>query len=119
MKLNNREKRMIKKAYEQLQEVQASCSARLFNLKDIEETIKEAKKAFNRLDPIERKYIKKLVAINEYSIPISYKWSAKTSKIVASLNHYGTLTSIDVYRESAAIEGYGGSSSIRIKYEYE
>ena len=116
---NKRELNIIKKANEELKKVQANCSARLLNKSDIEDTLQVAKKAFNSLGPIERKYLIKLTAINEYSIPVSYKWSAKTSQIVVNLNKYGTITSIDVYRDSAPIEAYGGSSSIKVRCEYE
>lgn len=119
MNFNKRELKMIKKASEQLQEVQKSCSARLFDQKDIEETIKEAKKAFNRLDPIERKWLKQLIAINEYTIPVCYKYPAKTSVIKVILNKYGTLEKINVSRERADKEPYGGGSSIKIKMKYE
>lgn len=117
--LNKREITLIEKAWDKLQVLQADCSARLFNRKDIEETVEEAKKAFDELDPIERKWLVKLAAVNSYSVPVNYRWSAKTSVIEVSLNRYGTLASIDVYRDSAPIEAYGGSASIAVRYQYE
>lgn len=119
MILNKREQKMVNKAYEQLQEVQASCSARLFNLKDIILTVEEAKKAFNKLDPVERKYLIKLIATNIYSVPVNYRWPAKSSIIDVYLNEYGTLTAIYVYRDEAPTEAYGGSSSIKVECLYE
>lgn len=119
MNFNQRELNLIKKANEELQIVQANCSARLLDRKDIEETIKEAKKAFDKLDSIERKYLIKLMATCDYSVPVSYNWSAKTSRIEARLNHYGTLESIYVGRESARIEAYGGNKDVSIQYLYE
>lgn len=119
MNFNKREVKIIEKANEELQTVQRNCNARLFNLKDIEETVREAKRAFNRLDPIERKYLIRLVAINEYTIPVSYKYPAKTSQIVATINRYGTLQEIHVSRERADKEPYGGGASVKTKCEYE
>ena len=116
---NQREQKMIKKAYEQLQKVQASCSARLFNKKDIIQTVEEAKKAFDGLDSIERKYLIKVAAVNEYSVPVNYRWPAKSTIIEVTLNRYGTLTSIFVYRDEAPTVSYGGSSSIKVKCDYE
>lgn len=116
--LNKKEQRMIDKAYEKLQEAQASCTARLFDLKDIEETIFEAKKAFDGLDPIERKYLIELVTTCEHTIPVAYNWPAKTSYIEVRLNRYGTLTSILVDRISAHKKRYGGKEW-RFKSKYE
>ena len=57
---NQRELNLIQKANEELEQVQANGSVRLLCREDIEDCIKEAKKAFNNLDPIERKYLIKL-----------------------------------------------------------
>ena len=116
---NQRELKVIEKAYEELEQVQANCSARLLCREDIEDCIKEAKKAFNKLDPIERKYLIKLVATCDYSVPVAYNWSAKTSRIDAELNHHGTLASIRISRDDARIEGHGGGKDISIKCKYE
>lgn len=116
---NQRTLNLIKKANEELEQVQANCSARLLDKSDIEDAVLRARKAFNGLDSIERKYLIKLTATCDYSVPVSYNWSAKTSRIEARLNYYGTLESIYVGRESARIEAYGGDKDISIECEYE
>lgn len=118
MNFNQREQKMIKKANEELQTVQANCTARLFDLKDIEEVVQTAKDEFASLDSIERKWLVELTTTLEYSVPVSYNWSAKTSRIDVTLNRYGTLVAIEVGRIPADMEPYGGKKwRFRIKYE--
>jgi len=110
MKINckNKEK-ALREVAEKLNIVQNRCSARLFNMEDINMTInrlffEREKLLTNKLN---RKYFKKLIISKYFCVSNSYTWYADTSYITASITKYGKIT-INVGRTSASKKSYGG-----------
>lgn len=99
----------MKKLENKLNEVQKRCSARLFNTKDVEETINELKQKREELlqDKINKKYLKRIDFYKEYAVPNSYKYRAETTCISGHITKYGRIV-INIYRTDARHIPYGG-----------
>ena len=99
----------VKKLENKLNEVQKRCSARLFDTKDIEETINELKQRREELlqDKICKKYLKRIDFYKEYAVPNSYKYRAETTRLSGYITRYGRIY-INVSRKRADHRPYGG-----------
>lgn len=99
----------MKKLENRLNEVQKRCSARLFDTKDIEETINELKQKREELlqDKINKKYLRRIDFYKKYTVPNSYKYQAETTCISGYITKYGRIH-INVYRTRADHRPYGG-----------
>lgn len=99
----------MKKLENRLNEVQKRCSARLFDVKDIEETINELKQRREQLlqDRLNKKYLKRIDFYKEYAVPNKYKYRAETTCLNGYITRYGRII-INICRINASHIPYGG-----------
>lgn len=82
---------------------------RLFSVKDIENILNrlETKRIETMNNPLNKKYLKKIICNAKYTVPCSYKYTAYTTVIAAAISKSGAVK-INITTEKAQTRPYGG-----------